>query len=44
MAGSGIDGTIGVAAGQMGNGVWMAFVGSMIAAMFTGLCRRSPAR
>lgn len=37
MVGSGIYGTIGLAAGQMGNAVWLAFVGSMIAAMFTGL-------
>ncbi|HEX7081333.1 MAG TPA: APC family permease [Gammaproteobacteria bacterium] len=37
MVGSGIYGTIGVAAGRMGNAVWIAFIGSMIAAMLTGL-------
>src|SRR5690606_31154733 len=37
MVGAGIYGTIGVAAANMGNAVWLAFVGSMIAAMLTGL-------
>jgi amino acid transporter len=37
MVGSGIYGTVGKAAGQMGNAVWLAFVVSMIAAMLTGL-------
>jgi amino acid transporter len=37
MVGAGIYGTIGKAAGQMGNAVWMAFGVSMIAAMLTGL-------
>jgi APA family basic amino acid/polyamine antiporter len=37
MVGAGIYGTIGVAAGFMGNAVWLAFVVSMIAAMLTGL-------
>lgn len=37
IVGSGIYGTIGVAAGQMGNAVWLAFVASMVAAMLTGL-------
>src|SRR5690606_13892986 len=37
MVGTGIYGTIGKAASQMGNAVWMAFVGSMVAAMLTGL-------
>lgn len=37
MIGAGIYGTIGVAAGKMGNAVWLAFVFSMIAAMLTGL-------
>lgn len=37
MIGAGIYGTIGVAAGKMGNAVWLAFVFSMIAALFTGL-------
>ncbi len=37
MVGAGIYGTIGVAAGVMGNAVWMAFVTSMVAAMLTGL-------
>lgn len=35
--GAGIYGLIGKAAGQMGNGVWLAFLVSMIAAGFTGL-------
>jgi APA family basic amino acid/polyamine antiporter len=37
MVGAGIYGTTGVAAGLMGNAVWMAFLGSMVAAMLTGL-------
>ena len=37
MIGAGIYGTIGVAAGKMGNAVWLAFVVSMIAAVLTGL-------
>ncbi len=37
MVGAGIYGTTGVAAGVMGNAVWLAFLGSMIAAMLTGL-------
>lgn len=37
MVGAGIYGTTGVAAGMMGNAVWMGFLGSMIAAMLTGL-------
>jgi amino acid transporter len=37
MIGSGIYGTVGRAAGTMGNAVWLAFVVSMIAAVFTGL-------
>lgn len=37
MVGAGIYGTIGVAAGKMGNAVWLAFLVSMAAAMFTGL-------
>lgn len=37
MVGAGIYGMIGVAAGFMGNAVWLAFVISMIAAMLTGL-------
>lgn len=37
MVGAGIYGTIGVAAGLMGNAVWMAFIVSMVAAMLTGL-------
>jgi basic amino acid/polyamine antiporter, APA family len=37
MIGSGIYGTVGKAAGQMGNAVWLAFVVSMVAAMLTGL-------
>ncbi|MFN7728030.1 MAG: APC family permease [Bdellovibrio sp.] len=35
--GAGIYGLVGKAAGQMGNGVWMAFLVSMVAASFTGL-------
>ena len=41
MVGAGIYGTIGKAAGLMGNAVWIAFVASMIAAMLTGLCYAS---
>jgi APA family basic amino acid/polyamine antiporter len=37
MVGSGIYGTVGKAAGAMGNAVWLAFVVSMVAALFTGL-------
>jgi basic amino acid/polyamine antiporter, APA family len=37
MIGAGIYGTIGVAAGKMGNAVWLAFLVSMIAALLTGL-------
>jgi amino acid transporter len=37
MVGAGIYGTIGKAAGFMGNAVWLAFVVSMIAALLTGL-------
>jgi amino acid transporter len=37
MVGAGIYGTIGVAAGKMGNAVWLAFALSMLAAMLTGL-------
>ncbi|HRJ72349.1 MAG TPA: APC family permease [Terrimicrobiaceae bacterium] len=37
MVGAGIYGTIGVAAGKMGNAVWLAFTVSMIAALLTGL-------
>ena len=37
MVGAGIYGTIGVAASSLGNAVWLAFVGSMVAAMLTGL-------
>jgi amino acid transporter len=37
MVGSGIYGTVGKAARTMGNAVWLAFVVSMIAAVFTGL-------
>ena len=32
MVGSGIYGTVGKAAGQMGNAVWLAFLAAMIAA------------
>jgi amino acid transporter len=35
--GAGIYGTIGVAAGKMGNAVWVAFLVSMVAALLTGL-------
>jgi basic amino acid/polyamine antiporter, APA family len=37
MIGSGIYGTVGDAATQMGNAVWLAFVTSMVAAVLTGL-------
>ena len=37
MLGSGIYGLVGKAAGIMGNAVWLAFAGSMVAAMLTGL-------
>lgn len=37
MVGAGIYGTIGEAAGFMGNAVWLAFIVSMIAALLTGL-------
>jgi len=37
MIGAGIYGTIGVAAGKMGNAVWLAFLVSMVAALLTGL-------
>src|SRR5688500_5291862 len=36
-AGPGIYGTVGQAAGERGNAVWLAFVVSMVAAMLTGL-------
>lgn len=41
MVGAGIYGTIGVAAGVLGNAVWLSFVISMIAALLTGLCYAS---
>lgn len=37
MLGAGIYGLIGKAAGELGNAVWLAFLGSMIAALCTGL-------
>jgi amino acid transporter len=37
MIGAGIYGTIGKAAGAMGNAVWLAFAVSLLAAMLTGL-------
>jgi amino acid transporter len=37
MVGAGIYGTVGKAAGLMGNAVWLAFVVSMVAALLTGL-------
>ena len=37
MIGSGIYGTVGKAAGSMGNAVWLAFIVSMVAALVTGL-------
>lgn len=37
MVGSGIYGTIGKAAGLLGNAVWLSFAASMIAALLTGL-------
>lgn len=37
MVGGGIYGTVGDAAVQMGNAVWLSFVVSMVAAVLTGL-------
>jgi amino acid transporter len=37
MVGSGIYGTVGKAAGMLGNAVWLAFLVSMLAAVLTGL-------
>lgn len=37
MLGAGVYALVGKAAGLMGNAVWLAFVGSMVAAMLTGL-------
>jgi amino acid transporter len=37
MVGSGIYATVGKAAGALGNAVWLAFIVSMLAALFTGL-------
>ncbi len=37
MVGAGIYGTVGKAAGQMGNAVWLAFVASMVVALLTGM-------
>jgi amino acid transporter len=37
MLGAGVYGLVGKAAGLMGNAVWLAFAGSMLAAMLTGL-------
>jgi APA family basic amino acid/polyamine antiporter len=37
MVGAGIYGTIGTAAGALGNAVWIAFLIAMVAAMLTGL-------
>lgn len=37
MVGAGIYATIGVAAGKMGNAIWLAFSVSMLAALLTGL-------
>src|SRR5262245_25654808 len=37
MIGSGIYGTVGKAAGTLGNAVWLAFLVSMVAALLTGL-------
>lgn len=37
MLGAGIYGLVGKAAGLMGNAVWLAFAGSMVAALLTGL-------
>ncbi|HEX2475023.1 MAG TPA: APC family permease [Lacipirellulaceae bacterium] len=37
MVGSGIYATVGIAAGRLGNAVWLAFVVSMVAALFTGM-------
>jgi APA family basic amino acid/polyamine antiporter len=41
MVGAGIYGTIGVAAGVLGNAVWLSFAISMVAALLTGLCYAS---
>lgn len=37
MLGAGIYGLVGKAAARMGNAVWLAFLGSMVAALLTGL-------
>src|SRR5687768_13688155 len=37
MLGAGIYGLVGRAAGIMGNAIWLAFIGSMVAALLTGL-------
>ncbi|HEX8552681.1 MAG TPA: APC family permease [Abditibacteriaceae bacterium] len=37
MLGAGIYGTIGKAAGLMGNAIWLGFIASMVAALLTGL-------
>lgn len=37
MLGAGVYGLVGKAAGIMGNAVWLAFLGSMVAALLTGL-------
>src|SRR5687768_12456730 len=37
MIGAGVYGTMGKAAGTMGNAVWLAFLVSMVAALLTGL-------
>jgi amino acid transporter len=37
MLGAGIYGLVGKAAGLMGNLLWLGFLGSMLAAVFTGL-------
>jgi len=37
MVGSGIYGTVGKAAGVLGNAVWLAFAAAMVAAVLTGL-------
>ncbi len=41
MVGAGIYGTIGVAAGVLGNAIWLSFAISMVAALLTGLCYAS---
>ena len=41
MLGSGVYGLVGKAAGIMGNAVWLAFAGSMVAAMLTGLSEQA---